>query len=254
MTRQATRAGTRRSSLVAALGSLVVASAVTVSAAPAHATAAAGRAAVTDPTVVLLGPARVRAEPRHTAPTLTVVAGRRPLTDVRTVLPVVATETDVDGRRWLRVRLPGRTLGSEPPPASGWILDRRTRRDATPWRIVVDLGTRRVAVMHRGVPVRSFRAIVGASSTPTPRGRFLVEENVRLPPERAGAPFALATSARSNVLQEFDGGPGQIALHGRHGLGGRLGTATSHGCVRLSDGAISWIAARVGPGARVTIE
>ena len=30
----------------------------------------------------------------------------------------------------------------------------------------------------------------------------------------AGGPYALATSARSNVLQEFEGGPGQIALHG----------------------------------------
>ena len=42
-------------------------------------------------------------------------------------------------------------------------------------------------------------------------------------PGSAGAPFALALSARSNVLQEFEGGPGQIAIHGVANLGGTPG-------------------------------
>jgi lipoprotein-anchoring transpeptidase ErfK/SrfK len=101
--------------------------------------------------------------------------------------------------------------------------------------------------------VRSFAAVVGKPSTPTPRGRFFVEESVRMLPGSAGTPYALATSARSNVLQEFEGGPGQIALHGVGNLGGTPGTAVSHGCVRLADGPIRWLAARIGPGVRVTI-
>ena len=76
---------------------------------------------------------------------------------------------------------------------------------------------------------------------------------MRLPATRPGAPFALAISARSGVLQEFDGGPGQIALHGRANIGGRLGTAVSHGCIRLGDRAIEWLGARIGPGVPVTI-
>ena len=36
-------------------------------------------------------------------------------------------------------------------------------------------------------------------------------------------------------------------------VGGTLGTAASHGCVRLDNGAMSWLAHRVGPGAPVTI-
>jgi len=52
---------------------------------------------------------------------------------------------------------------------------------------------------------------------------------------------------------EFDGGPGQIAIHGRDRLGGTLGQAQSHGCVRLASSAISWLAARIGPGTPVTI-
>ena len=72
-------------------------------------------------------------------------------------------------------------------------------------------------------------------------------------PSAAGAPFALALSARSNVLQEFDGGPGQIAIHGLENLGGTLGTAVSHGCIRLGLQAITWLVQRIAPGTPVTI-
>ncbi len=72
-------------------------------------------------------------------------------------------------------------------------------------------------------------------------------------PTDAGAPFALALSARSNVLQEFAGGPGQIALHGVTNIGGVLGTAVSHGCVRLAATAMRWLVVRIGPGVPVTI-
>jgi len=36
-------------------------------------------------------------------------------------------------------------------------------------------------------------------------------------------------------------------------LGGVPGTAVSHGCIRLADRAIRWLAARIGSGVRVTI-
>jgi lipoprotein-anchoring transpeptidase ErfK/SrfK len=68
-----------------------------------------------------------------------------------------------------------------------------------------------------------------------------------------GAPFALALSARSEVLQEFDGGPGQIALHGLSNVGGVPGTAVSHGCIRLGDAVMRWLVVRIGPGTPVTI-
>jgi hypothetical protein len=98
-----------------------------------------------------------------------------------------------------------------------------------------------------------FRAVVGTASTPTPQGRFFIEEAVALSPVDLGGPFALATSARSNVLQEFAGGPGQIALHGTAGLSDALGTAASHGCLPLSTGAITWLARRIGSGVSLRI-
>lgn len=76
---------------------------------------------------------------------------------------------------------------------------------------------------------------------------------MRLGQREVGAPYALALSARSNVLQEFAGGPGQVALHGTSNVGGVLGTAASHGCIRLASQAITWLATRLSPGTTVTI-
>lgn len=110
-----------------------------------------------------------------------------------------------------------------------------------------------MTVYDQGRPVRVFKAVVGKAATPTPRGKFFVEEAVRMRPGDVGAAFALALSARSSVLRQFGGGPGQIALHGRTNVGGVLGSAVSHGCVRLASAAIRWLAYRIGPGVPVTI-
>jgi lipoprotein-anchoring transpeptidase ErfK/SrfK len=110
-----------------------------------------------------------------------------------------------------------------------------------------------VIVYRNGWPVRIVKAVVGKPSTPTPLGEFFVEEVIQLRATDVGAPFALALSARSNVLQEFDGGPGQIALHGLSNVGGVLGSAVSHGCVRLDNRTMRWLVFRIGPGVPVAI-
>ena len=195
---------------------------------------------------VLAGP-NVRDNP------IAFVTSTRPITGERTVLPVLAQTIDNNGRAWLRVRLPGRALNGTPPPKTGWISASNTLISTTAWHIVVDLNARLVVVYRDGRQLHSYSAIVGKPSTPTPTGEYFVEENVQLPADEPGAPFALATSDRSNVLQEFDGGPGQIAIHGLDNLGGQLGTAISHGCIRLADSAITWLAERISPGVPVTI-
>lgn len=201
---------------------------------------------------MLLGPHPARNRPSVHGKLVGFVSLRRPITGDRTVLPVLAHTRDSEGRPWLRVRLPGRTLGAKPPPRTAWIRAWRTRRSATAWHIVVNTRTRRMAVYRAGRRLRGYPAIVGNGSTPTPLGQYFVEENVQLSARAPGAPFALATSARSAVLQEFAGGPGQIALHGLRNIGGRLGTAVSHGCIRLSSRAITWLARRIAPGVPVS--
>ena len=136
---------------------------------------------------------------------------------------------------------------------TGWIKKQGTAKAATGWRLVVSLLDRRVTALRDGRPIRTFAAIVGKNATPTPTGAFFVEESIELRSSDVGAPFALALSARSNVLQEFAGGPGQIALHGLTNVGGVLGTAASHGCVRLANDTMRWLVLRIGPGVPVTI-
>ena len=208
--------------------------------------AAAAAVPATQPLVVLLGAHVARVAPNAQAAQIEAVSPWRPLTRSRTVLPVLGRGGRDDA--WLRVLLPGRPNGH-----AGWISTHRTHTTATPWRLRVALSSRRVIVFRDGRVIRSFPAIVGKRSTPTPRGRFFIEEALSLSRHEPGAPFALATSARSNALQEFDGGPGQIALHGRAHLSGDLGSAASHGCVRLRGRAITWLARRIGAGVPITI-
>jgi hypothetical protein len=188
------------------------------------------------------------AKPSFGSTRLDWVTGLRPITDERTVLPVLEHRIGAAGIEWLRVRLPGRPNGR-----TGWIDRRGTISSTTSWHLVVDTVLRQVVAYQDGVPVRTFSAVVGKPSTPTPRGEFFVEEAIALRSGDVGAPYALALSARSNVLQEFDGGPGQIALHGLRNVGGTPGTAVSHGCVRLDSAAMAWLVNRIGPGVPVTI-
>lgn len=197
---------------------------------------------------LLLSIHTVRAAPNRHSARLGVVTMRRPLTAQRTALPVLGHGRGPQGAPWLHVRLPGRPNGH-----TGWIVQRSTARSFTKWRIVVDTSTRLVTVLENGRKTRTFRAVVGKPSTPTPNGHFFVEEAIELRSSDVGAPYALALSARSTVYQEFAGGPGQIALHGLENVGGVLGTAASHGCVRLANDAMRWLVIRIGPGVPVTI-
>jgi hypothetical protein len=186
--------------------------------------------------------------PAARSPQTALVPATTPITGEQTTLPVIGHSTGPGGVRWLQVMLPGR-----PDGLTGWIVQNGTRKLTTGWRILVDLAARRVRVYRDGLTVRTFGAVVGKPSTPTPTGQFFVEETVQMEPDQAGGPYALALSARSNVLREFEGGPGQIGIHGRNELGGTLGAAESHGCIRLATPSIDWLAARIGPGTPTTI-
>jgi lipoprotein-anchoring transpeptidase ErfK/SrfK len=177
----------------------------------------------------------------------------RPITGEATALPVLASRS-ARHAVWLLVRLPGRLLPGAPNGRVGWIRATGTRLSVINWHIVVSLGQRLARVYYAGHLRRSWPVVVGAPASPTPQGEFFVEENIAEPPSFPGAPYALATSARSTVFIEFDGGPGQVALHGiGGGLGGTPGTAVSHGCLRFDTAAITWLAGRIYPGTPVTI-
>ncbi|MBI2692107.1 MAG: L,D-transpeptidase [Solirubrobacterales bacterium] len=176
--------------------------------------------------VAMFAPHKVRAKPGVNSKVVARVKTTRPITGMRTKLPVLATKRDAKGRLWLQVRTPGRAIGEANPPQKGY---------------------------RAGQEQKEYSVVIGAPSTPTPNGEFFVEESVKLPKSASGAPYALALSARSSVFQEFEGGPAQVAIHGRDNVGGTLGTAVSHGCVRASTSAVTWLSRHIGQGVPVTI-
>jgi lipoprotein-anchoring transpeptidase ErfK/SrfK len=226
----------------------VLASIVAFAAVWAEASAAVTAVPQTQDVAALLKAHVAYSGPSGDATRLELVPAKRPLTWERTVLPVLGESPGADGLGWLRVSLPGRPNGH-----SGWIRQRSTKLMARSWHIVVNTSRRTVTAYKSGRPVRTVKAVVGKSSTPTPHGVFFVEEAIQLRPSDVGGPFALALSARSNVLQEFDGGPGQIGVHGLRNVGGVLGTAVSHGCVRLDNATMRWLVLRIAPGTPITI-
>jgi lipoprotein-anchoring transpeptidase ErfK/SrfK len=165
-------------------------------------------------------------------------------------LLVLGSAVDADGRGWLKVLLPDR-----PNTNTGWISDDVVELSRTGWRVVVDLRHRRGLAYDNGKLIRSWPVVIGKPSTPTPKGQFAVYERVRQPDDSDLGPWALHITAHSNVLDNYGGGPGRVALHGRRFdlLADPLGSARSHGCVRMDNKVISWLAARIGPGTPVVI-
>jgi hypothetical protein len=128
---------------------------------------------------------------------------------------------------WYRVRLPMRPNGSE-----GYVHADDVRLVRVPTRIFVDLSERKLVLHKKGEPILTATVAVGAPGTPTPTGRYYVNQRlIASDPSGPWGPGAVGISAFSDVLQEWiQGGP--IAIHGTNDPSS-IGHAVSHGCIRL---------------------
>jgi lipoprotein-anchoring transpeptidase ErfK/SrfK len=166
-------------------------------------------------------------------------------------LPVLGQAT-YEGGHWLQVLLPIRPNGTK-----AWIPRDHVALEHTPYWIVIDKSTRNLRAYRWGELVRRTRVVIGAPRTPTPGGLTAIYEisRQRNPKEFLGS-WVLSLTALSDVLQEFDGAPGRIGIHGRGGesLKDPLGTARSHGCVRMPNWPVAWLARHVPQGTPVRIQ
>ena len=145
-----------------------------------------------------------------------------------TVFGVVGAVVSQDcAPRWYRVQLPQRPNG-----VTAFVRPGALRIETVPTRIVVELARRRLTLYRTGKRALTATVAVGASATPTPTGRFYV--NQRLVPTDTGGPCgpgAIGISAFSNVLTGWaQGGP--VAIHGTNEPWS-IGHAVSNGCIRL---------------------
>lgn len=155
------------------------------------------------------------------------------------------------GRQWLRVLLPIR-----PDHSTGWIPRSNATLLHTRYWITVNTRARTVTVSRSGHVVQRYRAVVGKPGTPTPTGLAAIYEKDPQPdPTGFLGPWALPLTALSNALRTFEGGPGRVAIHGRDGtsLLDPLGTAASHGCVRIDNQSVTWLAHHIPQGTPVQI-
>jgi hypothetical protein len=155
---------------------------------------------------------------------------------------------DGDGREWVEARIPGRPNGR-----IGWMpRELLGSFHHTSWRIVVNLGKRRMRVYYAGRLLRIYPVGVGKPSTPTPTGHFWVDERFKLSsPSSPYWPYALGTSDYS-TLPTWPG-EGVIGIHGPYGEPQRIPGDPSHGCIRMLDPDIAWLGPRVTLGTPVDI-
>jgi lipoprotein-anchoring transpeptidase ErfK/SrfK len=156
-----------------------------------------------------------------------------------------------DGVDYVKVLLPTRPNGS-----AGWIPRDRVVLSKTPYWVQVRVRKRTVSVFRRGKRVLTTRAVVGKPKTPTPRGLAAIYERNRQPdPKGFLGPWALSLTSLSNVLESYGGGPGRVAIHGRDGasFADPLGTARSHGCIRINNKPVSWMARHLVQGTPVDV-
>ncbi|MGD9696777.1 MAG: L,D-transpeptidase [Thermoleophilia bacterium] len=247
----------RRAALAAAAALLLAAPAASQAftgpvspAAPAAATPVAPTAELAW-TARILGPTLARSAPRETASVRArlqhyTAFWRRP----QKLLVLAPPEVDpVTGASWVPVRLPGRPNGS-----MGWVPVDEVSLATTDVRIRVLVGARRVELYRGGLPVAGFRAAVGTSGTPTPTGLFAVQDLVpsSAANRRSLGRYILTLTAYSNVLKTFMGGNGLVAIHGSPTTS-VLGRAVSHGCIRISNPAITRLYRLAQPGTPVEI-
>jgi hypothetical protein len=145
-----------------------------------------------------------------------------------TVFGVLAARVDASCRvSSYQVQLPVRPNG-----AIGWVRPADVRLRAVDTRITVDLSQRRITLFRNTRPILVTTAVIGSPATPTPTGHFYVNQRLLTnSPFGDYGPGAVGISAFSPVLLNWPQG-GPIAIHGTDAPG-LIGSAVSHGCLRV---------------------
>jgi len=135
-----------------------------------------------------------------------------------------------EDQAWLQVLLPARPNGS-----SGWVRRADVAITSTSLRIEVDRSARRLRVLDDGDEQQSFPIAVGTDQNPTPAGlAYVIEVIESRSPSGAYGPFAIGLALHSDTLTEFNGGAGQVGIHGTN-RPDLIGQAVSHGCIRVAN-------------------
>jgi hypothetical protein len=189
----------------------------------------------------------IRAKPLRTAH---AVGRLRQLTEdgLPEVYLALRKHVDENGREWTQIRIPGRPNGR-----TGWVeREWLGKFMTTKWRILVNRKTQRMTVSFNGKTRKRFPVGIGKRSTPTPAGRFWIREKIKVRDKNSPYfPYALGT-ANYSVLSEWPGG-GVVGIHGDWNQPQLIPGRPSHGCIRMLDRQIGWLARHVPVGTPLRI-
>jgi lipoprotein-anchoring transpeptidase ErfK/SrfK len=163
------------------------------------------------------------------APKWTMAVGDESHT--RLVFSVIAEQAG-----WLQVNLPVKPNGSV-----GWVKADDVTTYISPFYVLIELSKRRLTACNAGVVIAREPAGIGAPNLGvTPTGTFYLLDLLRNPKSKQAGygPFAFGLNGFTespSVSKLFDGG--RLGIHGTSSKG--IGTPISHGCVRVSNAAIT---------------
>lgn len=129
---------------------------------------------------------------------------------------------------WLKVMLPMRPNGS-----TGWVKASDVRIRKVSNRIEIDRSDRKLRAFRGDEMLLEVPVAVGKSVSPTPIAKAYVD--ISMPFKNTGGAYGahmLSIAAYSEVLTNFGGGVGQIAIHGTNARAS-VGKEASNGCIRL---------------------
>lgn len=149
---------------------------------------------------------------------------------------------------WVEVLLPVRPNGT-----TGWVRTRDVRLTQNHFRITVELAAHRITVYDGDTIMLQEPIASGKAETPTPVGKYYLRVLLRAPdPNTVYGPFAYGLSGHSDVLTSFNGGDGELGIHGNNDAS-VLGTYASAGCIRMSNDGITRLAGILPLGTPVEI-
>lgn len=149
---------------------------------------------------------------------------------------------------WLQVQLPVRPNGT-----TAWVKAAGFTTETHTFHAEVQLSNHRLRIWNDDELIADTATVVGAKATPTPLGRFYVNDRIPMAdPSGSYGPWILSLSAHSEVLETFADGRPVIAIHGTN-RPDLLGTDASNGCIRIPNDIVALLAELVPLGTPVDI-
>lgn len=147
--------------------------------------------------------------------------------DPSATVPLVLLVKDAPSPKWFEVYLPIR-----PNDSTGFIRASDVTIQTHDYHIEVNLGAFNLKAFNGDKLILDVPVAVAAENTPTPGGLYYTTELLKPPPKSGYGTYAYGLSGFSEALTSFNGGPGQLGIHGTDDPG-LIGQRVSHGCIRM---------------------